>query len=155
MRLVLQRVSRASVSVNDELIGDIECGYVILVGIGVDDTIDYEKKIDFLIDKILKLRLFEADGKNFDRSLSDLGGDVLAVSQFTLYADCLNGRRPSFDKSLSSEVARPIYELFISRLNDKYEKFAIRGRVVSGIFGAHMKIALENDGPITIILENS
>lgn len=153
MKLVLQRVSNASVSVDGKSIGSIDRGYVILVGIGVDDLVDFQKKTAFLIDKVLKLRLFESDGKTFDKSLNDCGGDILVVSQFTLYADCLRGKRPSFDKSLSPDSARPIYESFVSELKKVYEYSAISGRVVSGIFGAHMNISLENDGPVTIILE--
>ncbi len=145
MRAVVQRVVRAGVRVDGECVGEIERGLLVLVGVGVGDTDANARR---LAEKIVGLRIFADDSGRFDRSLVDVGGAILAVSQFTLYADTSKGRRPSFVGALGGEPARELYEAFVGHL---------RGHSVPvecGRFGADMEVALINDGPVTIIIEH-
>jgi D-tyrosyl-tRNA(Tyr) deacylase len=144
MRAVIQRVARAEVSVAGEQIGGIGAGLVALLGIAAEDS---EAEADWLLDKMLDLRIFQnADGK-FDRSLRDTGGELLVVSQFTLIADTRKGRRPSFTGAARPEHAIPLYERFIARAREAGVVTA------SGRFGASMQVELVNDGPVTIVLD--
>ncbi|HRN52967.1 MAG TPA: D-aminoacyl-tRNA deacylase [Gemmatimonadaceae bacterium] len=144
MRVLLQRVSTASVRVNGSVIGSIERGYLLLVGFTHDDT---PGQLEWMADKVHGLRLFaDAEGK-MNLGLDDVGGAVLVVSQFTLYGDAQKGRRPSFIDAARPELAVPLYERFVTLLRE-------RGlRVATGEFGATMDVALVNDGPVTLWLE--
>ena len=145
MKAVIQRVANASVSVDNEVVGKIEKGYLILLGVGQNDT---KSDAEFLAKKIVGLRIFEDENGKTNLSLNDIEGDVLSVSQFTLYADCKHGRRPSFIYSGSSELANELYIYF----NEQVESL-IGNPVQKGIFGADMKVSLLNDGPFTILLD--
>jgi len=144
MRLVIQRVSQASVIVQEEKIAEIGQGYLILVGVTHDDD---ASKADWLARKVAGLRLFEDDKGLTNLSLADVGGQVLAVSQFTLYANARKGRRPSFVAAARPEVAEPLFQRFVATLRQEGVP------VQTGVFGAHMQVALINDGPVTLILE--
>ena len=144
MRLVIQRVSEASVTVADEMVAAIGAGYLILVGVTHDDD---EAKADWLARKVAGLRLFEDDQGLTNLALADVGGEVLAVSQFTLYANARKGRRPSFVDAARPEMAEPLFERFVATLRREGVP------VQTGVFGAHMQEALVNDGPVTLILE--
>lgn len=145
MRAVIQRVSNASVSVKNEAVGKINQGYLILLGVGQNDT---KSDADFLAKKIVGLRIFEDENGKTNLSLNDIQGDILSVSQFTLYADCKHGRRPSFIYSGSPELANELYIYF----NEQLEQL-IGKKVQKGIFGADMKVSLINNGPFTILLD--
>ena len=145
MRIVLQRVTRASVDVDGKTVGSIASGLMLLLGVSRTDT---TKQADFLVEKVINLRIFTDDAGKMNLSLRDVGGAVLVVSQFTLYGDCRKGRRPSFDKAGSPEHARTLYEYFVDRLKAQYLP------VETGIFQAHMKVSLLNDGPVTFLLES-
>ena len=145
MRVVIQRVSRASVSVDGELVGKIEAGYLLLTGIAQDDNADTARR---MARKCAELRLFPGDDGRFDRSLHDVGGGALVVSQFTLLADARRGRRPSFTNAASPEVAAPLIDAFAAGLR------ALGITVASGHFGATMQVELVNDGPVTVILDS-
>ncbi len=144
MRILLQRVSSASVTVDGRVVGQIARGYLLLVGFTHDDE---PSRLDWMADKVQGLRLFpDAEGK-MNLGLDDVGGELLVVSQFTLYGDAQKGRRPSFIDAARPEVAIPLYERFIAMLRE-------RGlRVATGEFGAMMDVALVNDGPVTLWLE--
>lgn len=144
MKVVIQRVTHASVTVNNKIIGSIGKGYLILFGVGQSDT---EKDAQKLADKILGLRIFSDENDKINLSLKDINGEVLIVSQFTLYADCKKGNRPSFIKSGEPTEANRLYEYFANLFDGKVKN------VQKGIFGADMKVELLNDGPFTIILE--
>jgi D-tyrosyl-tRNA(Tyr) deacylase len=144
MRAVIQRVVEARVSVRDEVVSSIGAGLCIFLGIGVNDG---EKDADFLASKISMLRIFEDDQGKMNRSVRDRHGELLVVSQFTLYGDCRKGNRPSFSAAAAPEPAKHLYDYFVQRLRQSGVK------VASGEFRAHMKIALVNDGPVTLILE--
>jgi len=144
MRLVIQRVKEASVVVADELVAAIGPGYLVLVGVTHDDD---AAKADWLARKVAGLRLFEDDHGLTNLSLADVGGEVLAVSQFTLYANARKGRRPSFVAAARPEVAEPLFQRFVTSL----QKEGVS--VQTGVFGAHMHVALINDGPVTLIIE--
>ena len=145
MRAVVQRVSEASVSVGGEVVGACAAGLVILLGVAEADD---EAVAERLAGKIARLRIFENEDGRFDRSLLDVGGDVLVVSQFTLIADTRKGNRPSFAGAAGHEVAEPLYECFCRALE------AEGVPVARGVFGARMEVALVNDGPVTIVLES-
>ena len=145
MRAVIQRVESASVEVDKKVVGKIGKGLLIFLGIAHEDS---EKDTDYLVDKINNLRIFEDEDEKMNLSLLDIKGEVLLVSQFTLYADCRKGRRPSYDKAAKPEFAEKIYEEFIQRLKSKISK------VETGIFGANMKVNLINSGPVTILLDS-
>jgi D-aminoacyl-tRNA deacylase len=144
MRALVQRVGEAQVSVDGQAVGAIRAGLLVLLGVTHEDTAE---RAAWLAGKVAGLRIFEdADGK-MNRSVVDVGGSVLAVSQFTLYGDCRKGRRPSFDAAARPEQAKALYEVFVSALRR-------RGVPVStGVFQAHMQVALVNDGPVTLMLE--
>ena len=144
MKVVLQRVLNASVSVDNEIKGQIEKGYLILLGIGQNDT---RKDCDRLAEKIINLRIFSDENDKINLSLKDVNGSLLIVSQFTLYADCKKGNRPNFMQAGKPDMANKLYEYFISKCKEKV------ANVRSGVFGADMKVSLTNDGPFTIVLE--
>lgn len=144
MKVVIQRVLEAKVEIEGRITGKIGKGFLVLLGVGKDD----DKKIaDRYIDKLLKLRIFADDSGKTNLSLKDVKGEVLLVSQFTLYADCRKGNRPDFINAGSARKAEDLYEYFLEQIKDKL------GRVESGEFGADMKVSLINDGPFTIILD--
>jgi D-aminoacyl-tRNA deacylase len=145
MRVVLQRVARACVTVDGRVSGEIGRGHLLLVGFREDDG---DAQVEWMADKVLGLRIFaDADGK-MNLGLDDIGGDVLVVSQFTLYGDARKGRRPSFVDAAPPEVAIPLYERFVALLRERAP-----GRVETGEFGAMMRVDLTNDGPVTLVLE--
>ncbi len=145
MRAVIQRVRHSSVTVNEEVIGAIGPGLMVLLGVDVDDE---ESDAVYMADKIVGLRIFNDDDGKFNRSLLDIGGEVLLVSQFTLHGDCRKGRRPSFIKAARPEKAVPLYEKVGALLREKGVA------VATGEFGAHMDVALLNDGPVTLMLDS-
>ena len=144
MKVLLQRCQNASVTVDGQVTGKIDHGYVLLVGITSTDS---EKEINYLVDKIAGLRLYEDDEGKMNHSIVEVGGSILSVSQFTLYADTRKGRRPSFIEAARPEIAKPLWELFNAKLRDK--GFTVE----TGVFGAMMDVTLTNDGPVTIMLE--
>jgi D-tyrosyl-tRNA(Tyr) deacylase len=144
MRALIQRVSQASVTVDGQITGAIERGLLVLLGIGREDG---EAQVKMLVDKIVQLRIFEDEAGKMNRSLLDIQGELLIVSQFTLYADVRKGRRPSFISAAPPDQAIPLYEQF------KQVAAAYGVRIASGIFGADMKVSLLNDGPVTIWLD--
>lgn len=146
MRVVLQRVSKASVKVDGAITGEIEQGFLLLVGITPGDD---EPVVRKLARKCAELRIFEDENGKLNKGLKDVQGSILSISQFTLYADCKKGRRPGFDKAAKGDIAEPLYELFNKILREEYEL-----KVETGIFGADMKVELLNDGPVTIILDS-
>ncbi len=145
MRFVIQRVSRASVAVEGEIHGRIEQGYLVLIGVSDTDT---EAIADKMVRKMLGLRIFEDENGKTNLSLSDVGGALLLVSQFTLYADCKKGNRPSFTKAGKPDRANALYEYIISKCKDEVNV------VETGSFGADMQVELLNDGPFTIWLDS-
>ena len=145
MRVVLQRVNSASVAVDGEICGKIGKGYLMLLGVGETDSKEIAEK---MVEKISKLRIFEDENGKTNLSASDVGGEMLVVSQFTLYADCKKGNRPSFTSAAKPDLATELYE-YVKELCKKYFK-----TVESGIFGADMKVSLENDGPFTLMLDS-
>lgn len=145
MRAVIQRVSEGSVSVEGKIIGEINQGLVILLGVTHDDT---REDADYLSEKIANLRIFNDDAGKMNRSLLDVSGAVLAISQFTLYGNTRKGRRPSFVEAAPPEIADPLYEYFMANIREK-------GVVVEkGQFGAMMQVKIFNDGPVTILLDS-
>lgn len=145
MRAVLQRVAQAEVSVNGELVSSIGRGYLVLLGVTHDDS---EPDARYIADKIASLRLFEDDAGKINLGITDIGGEVLVVSQFTLYADCRKGRRPSFTNAAPPDTADRLYQRVVELLKEAGLP------VQTGVFGAHMQIALVNDGPVTILLDS-
>lgn len=145
MRIVVQRSKNASVTVNEKVIGEIEKGLVLLVGVTHDDTID---DANYLADKIVNLRIFEDGNGKMNLSLLDVGGSILSISQFTLYGDCHKGRRPNFMAAAKPEQALNLYQYFNQVLSKKNVV------VETGEFGAEMDVALINDGPVTLILDS-
>lgn len=147
MRVIIQRVSEAAVVVEEELSGEIGAGLLILLGIeGADDDSD----VEWLVRKICQMRLFEDDEEKMNRSLLDVGGSVLVVSQFTLHAQVKKGTRPSFIRAARPEQAIPLYEAFVSAMQNELGE----QRVATGEFGAMMKVSLVNDGPVTISVDS-
>lgn len=147
MKIILQRVSSASVTVNEKQISSIGLGYVLLLGIEKGDT---QTQVDLLVDKITHLRVMSDQNGKMNCSILDSKGEILVVSQFTLLADLTNGRRPSFTNALEPNQAESLYEYFIDQLKKKGIS-----NVATGIFGAYMKVHIINDGPVTIILQSS
>jgi D-tyrosyl-tRNA(Tyr) deacylase len=145
MRAIVQRVARSSVVVDQEVVGAIEKGVTILLGITHTDG---ETQARWLAQKIAGLRIFEDEAGKMNRSLLDVGGSALVISQFTLYGDCRKGRRPSFTDAARPEIAEPLCDRFIEMLRQA----GVR-QVESGVFGAHMQVEIHNDGPVTLILE--
>jgi len=144
MKIVVQRCKNAKVEVEEKVVGSIEHGLVLLVAFTKGDT---EKEIDYMIDKIIHLRIFDDEFGVMNLSLQDVQGEVLSVSQFTLYADTRKGRRPSYVNALNGEEAKKLYDQFNQKLKTTL------GKLETGIFGADMQVSLTNDGPVTIILE--
>ena len=144
MKVVIQRVANAQVEVNEKIVGKISKGYLVLFGVKEGDTIE---QADALADKICKLRIFEDENEKMNLSINDVSGELLIVSQFTLYANCEKGNRPIFVEAMEPKKANEIYEYFVERCKEKVKK------VEKGVFGADMKVSLLNDGPVTIVLE--
>ena len=145
MRALVQRVSSAAVTVEDSTIGQIAQGLLVFLGVTTEDT---DKDIDFLVDKISNLRIFPEQDKEFDKSLLEIKGEALIVSQFTLYADMKKGRRPSFIDAAKPEFANELYEKFVA----KFKQTGLQ--VKTGTFQAMMQVSLVNDGPVTIWLDS-
>lgn len=145
MRAVIQRVKNSAVSVQGNIVGNIGRGILVLLGVGKHDD---EKDADYLADKIIHLRIFEDENGKMNRSLADVGGECLIVSQFTLYGDCRKGRRPSFTEAAPPEKANALYEYFVGSVRKKDI------RVHTGQFQAMMDVSLINDGPVTFIVES-
>jgi len=147
MRVVIQRVKKAQVKVNNKLVGKINKGILAFVGIGKNDNkLDFE----YISNKIANLRIFENEKSHFDKSVQDINGEILFVSQFTLYGDCRKGRRPSFDNAENIEKSKLLYENFIEYFKNKYPNINIQ----EGIFQAYMEVELINDGPVTFLLDS-
>lgn len=144
MKAVVQRVSNANVKVNEEIVGKIENGFVVLLGV---QNGDIKENADYLVKKITALRVFSDENDKMNLSLKDVNGSLLVVSQFTLCADCVKGNRPSFSGAADPKLANELYEYFVSECRK------LDFKVETGIFGANMKLNLTNDGPVTIILE--
>lgn len=144
MRIVVQRCTHAKVTVNNNIVGKIDKGLMLLVGFTDTDT---SKEIDYMVDKVLNLRIFDDEQGIMNKSLLDVSGSILSVSQFTLYGDASKGRRPSYIKALSGDKAIKLYDEFNQKIKDK------NVHLEKGIFGAEMQVELVNDGPITILLE--
>ena len=146
MRIVIQRVREASVKINDKIVGEIQQGLLVLLGI---EHVDSELDADYLIQKLIHLRIFGDDEGKMNLSVSDISGSLLIVSQFTLFADTKKGNRPSFIRSARPEQARPLYDYFLSQLKKEFS-----GKIEKGVFGGDMQVELINDGPVTIILDS-
>lgn len=146
MKFIIQRVSEASVTVEGQVIGQIGKGYLVLIGVGENDT---KELADRYIKKMLGLRIFEDENGKTNLSLKDVGGSLLLVSQFTLYANCRKGNRPSFTEAGNPELAEELYEYIIAQCRKEIPE------VQTGSFGAHMKVSLVNDGPFTILLDEN
>jgi D-tyrosyl-tRNA(Tyr) deacylase len=146
MIAVIQRVSRSSVTVNNAVVGQIDKGLNVLLGVGQGDSISDAK---YLAKKISDLRIFEDNNKKMNLSVKDIGAEILIISQFTLLADCKKGNRPSFTNAEQPDTAKKLYEDFISLVNDQGIK------TQEGIFGADMKVEIINDGPVTIIIDSN
>lgn len=145
MRIVLQRVSRAQVTIDGSVVGQIGRGLLLLLGVRTGDT---QRQIDYLAEKVLDLRIFPDETGKMNRSVREIGGELLVVSQFTLYGDCRKGRRPSFTQAAEPVLAERLYERFVARLGES-------GLVVqTGRFAAMMQVELVNDGPVTLILDH-
>lgn len=145
MKLVVQRVKNANVSIENNIVGKINQGFVVLLGVSNEDT---KENADYLVKKLLNLRVFSDNDDKMNLSIKDIEGELLIVSQFTLYANCKKGNRPSFIEAAKPEHAKPLYEYFIN------ECIKENLNVQTGEFGADMQIELINDGPVTILLEN-
>ena len=144
MRVVVQKVSYSSVTVSNELVSEINKGLNVLVGFTDGDT---SKEIDYLVNKVLNLRIFEDENGVMNRSVQDVKGSILLISQFTLYGDASKGNRPSYIKALGGEKAEPLYEEMAMKLNKAIPTF-------KGVFGADMNVVIHNDGPTTIIIDS-
>jgi len=145
MRAVVQRVKKSKVTVNDKVVGEINQGLMVLLGVGQEDSIS---DVDYLTEKIINLRIFEDAAGKMNESLLDIEGELLVVSQFTLYGDCRKGRRPSFDKAARPENAKELYDSFVNRCRE----FGIVTR--TGIFQADMLVDISNNGPVTLLLDS-
>lgn len=144
MKVLVQRCEKAKVSVDNKVVGQIGKGLMLLVGFTQNDN---SSNIDYLVDKVINLRIFDDESGVMNKSLLDVGGSILSISQFTLYADASKGRRPSYINALSGDLATKLYDEFNNKLKNKGIN------VETGIFGAEMKVDFINDGPITIMLE--
>ena len=144
MRVVLQRVNHATVRIDGKTVGQIQKRYLLLVGLAPEDT---DEQLDWMVHKIVNLRVFEDENGKLNRALADVNGEILSISQFTLYADVKHGNRPGFSKAAKPEIAAPLYD----RFNEKLRQAGVH--VETGRFGADMKVELENDGPVTILYE--
>ena len=146
MRIVIQRVKRASVSIEGRVESAIEKGMMLLLGVGYDDT---DADIDWLVKKTVNLRIFDDSEGVMNLSVKDVAGSILVVSQFTLMASCKKGNRPSYIHAANPDVSVPLYERFCKRLSEALEK-----PVATGVFGADMQVELVNDGPVTIVIDS-
>jgi D-tyrosyl-tRNA(Tyr) deacylase len=146
LKIVLQRVSSASVTIEKKIVAEIQKGLVILIGI---ETADLQEDIDWLVGKITKIRIFEDESQVMNLSVKDIDGEIIVVSQFTLHAATKKGNRPSYIKAAKPDVAVPLYESFVQQLEKELAK-----KIQPGIFGADMKVSLVNDGPVTIIIDS-
>jgi D-tyrosyl-tRNA(Tyr) deacylase len=146
LKIVLQRVSSASVTIDSKIVADIQKGLLILIGI---EDLDNQEDIDWLVGKITKVRIFEDENRVMNLSVKDIDGDIIAVSQFTLHAATKKGNRPSYIKAAKPDVAIPLYEKFVQNLEKEFGK-----KIQTGVFGADMKVSLLNDGPVTIIIDS-
>lgn len=146
MRAVVQRVLNSKVTVDGKVIGEIQRGFNVLLGIHKEDSIE---DINYLAEKIINLRVFEDENGKLNKSLLEVGGELLIVSQFTLYGDCRKGRRPNFMDALGGDEAKTLYKTFV----DKCKTYGVK--VEEGVFGADMKVSIENDGPVTLLLEST
>ena len=144
MRVVVQRSKESSVSIDNKIVGSIDKGLVILVGFTDGDK---EENIDYIVKKIVNLRIFDDENHIMNKSILDVGGSILSISQFTLYADTKKGNRPSYIKAMKGDLATNLYDLF----NEKLRKYV---DVETGVFGADMCVSIKNDGPVTIIIES-
>lgn len=146
MRLVVQRVTEANVKVDGKIVGEIKKGFLVLLGIKTTDT---KQDADYLVRKLINLRIFSDENDKMNLALKDIGGELLIISQFTLYGDCKkSGNRPSFTDSAKPDIAIPLYEYFVEECKKQIPV------VQTGIFGADMKVSLINDGPVTIIIDS-
>jgi D-tyrosyl-tRNA(Tyr) deacylase len=145
MRAVVQRVKTSSVTVHNNVVGEIGIGFNVLLGISKDDTIE---DLRYIKDKVINLRVFEDENGKLNKSLKDVNGELLLISQFTLYGDCRKGRRPNFMEALGGEEAKKLYDMFVDMCKSEDIK------VETGIFGADMKVQILNDGPVTLILDS-
>lgn len=145
MRAVIQRVKHASVTVDGKIVGEIGKGLLVLLGVGRNDT---ERDVDWMLEKVINLRIFEKGKGRFDESLLDIDGELLIVSQFTLYGDCSKGRRPSFSDAMPAREAEELFTKFVEKARKEIKK------VQSGIFQASMDVSLINEGPVTIIIDS-
>ncbi|MGL5712453.1 MAG: D-aminoacyl-tRNA deacylase [Paraclostridium sp.] len=145
MRAVVQRVSSSNVKVDENITGEIERGLLVLLGVTHEDN---SNDVDYLLDKIVNLRIFEDENEKMNLSLKDIEGELLVVSQFTLYGDCKKGRRPNFTSAAKPDLANTLYEEFIEKA------FKQNIKVGTGKFGAHMMVELVNDGPVTILIDS-
>ncbi|MCI3029808.1 MAG: D-aminoacyl-tRNA deacylase [Desemzia incerta] len=145
MRVVIQRSKKASVSINQEIVGAIDHGFVLLVGIGEEDT---QEDVEYLVRKISKMRIFEDGEGKMNLSLADVGGEILSISQFTLHANTKKGNRPSFIEAAKPDRAIPLYDAFNQQLREQGFKVEV------GQFGADMQVSLVNDGPVTILIDS-
>lgn len=145
MRAVVQRVTSSCVTVNEKVIGNINRGFNVLLGISKDDTLE---DLQYIRDKIINLRVFKDENDKMNLSILDINGEILVISQFTLHGDCRKGRRPNFMKAMSGENAKILYNNFIEMLRKSELK------VETGEFGANMKVEINNDGPVTILLDS-
>ena len=145
MKFVIQRVKNSKVEIDNNVVGKINQGFLVLIGITYEDTKDIA---DLMIRKLINLRVFEDENNKMNLALKDINGELLLVSQFTLYADCKDGNRPAFINAARPEIAKPLYEYIIEKCKEQNIK------VETGVFGADMKVSLLNDGPVTIILDS-
>lgn len=145
MKVVIQKTGPAKIEIAGNTHSEIEKGLLVLLGITNGDN---DNDIEYLVEKIANLRVFESDGKHFEKSILETGKEILIVSQFTLYASCNSGRRPDFIEAAKPKVSEPLYDKFVSRMKEKGL------RIKTGVFGADMQVHLVNDGPITIIIDS-
>lgn len=145
MRAVVQRVLNSSVKVKGEIVGKINKGLLVFLGVGEDDT---QKDLKYICDKVVGLRIFEDENDKMNLSIKDVGGEILVISQFTLYGDVRKGKRPSFSSSANPDIGNKFYKEFIQNIKD------LGIHTQEGIFGAHMEVSLVNDGPVTILLDS-
>lgn len=144
MRAIVQRVNHARLTVDGEFISQIGAGYLVLVGYTDGDS---EEVCRYIVDRIVGMRIFKDDNNKLNKTLADIGGEVMVVSNFTLYGNAFSGRRPDFSKSAKFDVAKPLYDYTVAEFEKRL------GKVATGVFGEHMHIDMSNDGPITMILE--